>query len=85
MYGFSNLTEITGPERSDIKYHNNCIYNSDYSKLIYWPSGKAYSEEGLKHNDSGECLVKEFGERSFSQNKLLGDFIIPNTVTKLGE
>lgn len=85
MYGFSNLTEITGPERSDIKYHNGCIYNSDYSKLIYWPSGKAYSEEGLKHNDSGECLVNEFGERSFSQNKLLGSFTIPSTVTKLGE
>lgn len=85
MYGFSNLTEITGPERSDIKYHNGCIYNSDYSKLIYWPSGKAYSEVGLKHNDLGICSVTEFGERSFSQNKLLGSFTIPSTVTKLGE
>lgn len=35
MYGFNNLTEITGSERDDIKYHNGCIYNSDYSKLIY--------------------------------------------------
>ena len=35
MYGFKYLTEITGEERDDVKYFNNCIYNSDYSKLIY--------------------------------------------------
>ena len=68
MYGFSNLTEITGPERSDIKYHNGCVYNSDYSKLIYWPSGKAYSEGGLKHDDLEVCSVTEFVEIIFSQN-----------------
>lgn len=85
MYGFSNLTEVTGSERSDIKYYNGCIYNSDYSKLIYWPSGKNYLESDLKYSESGECLVKEFGERSFSQNKLLGDFVIPASVVKLGE
>lgn len=85
MYGFSNLTEVTGVERSDIKYYNGCVYNSDYSKLIYWPSGKVYSEAGLKYNDSGECLVREFGERAFSQNKLFTDFVLPKCITKLGE
>lgn len=35
MYGFSDLTEINGPERDDVKFYNGCIYNSDYSKLIY--------------------------------------------------
>lgn len=38
-----------------------------------------YFEEELHEN------VKEFGERSFSQNKLLKDFSIPSNVTKLGE
>ena len=85
MYGFANLTEVTGVERSDINYYNGCIYNSDYSKLIYWPSGKVYSESDLKYSDSGECLVKEFGERAFSQNKLLKEFIIPKSIEKLGE
>ena len=79
MYGFSDLTEVTGTERPDVKYHNGCIYNSDYSKLIYWPSGKVYSESDLHEN------VNEFGERAFSQNKLLKDFVIPSNVTKLGE
>lgn len=85
MYGFSNLTEINGPERDDIKFYNGCIYNSDYSKLIYWPSGKVYSEAGLKCDESGNCLVREFGERAFSQNKLLNSFEVPACVTKLGE
>ena len=79
MYGFSDLIEINGPERDDIKFYNGCIYNSDYSKLIYWPSGKAYFESDLHKN------VNEFGERSFSQNKLLREVSIPKTVTKLGE
>lgn len=79
LYGFEKLTEITGPERDDIKFYNGCIYNSDYTKLIYWPSGKFYSESGLHEN------VNEFGERCFVQNKTLTDFVIPNSVTKLGE
>lgn len=79
MYGFSDLTEVVGPERTDVKFYNGCIYNSDYSKLIYWPSGKAYVETDLHEN------VREFGERSFCQNKLLNKFVIPSNVTKLGE
>ena len=85
MYGFSNLTEVTGVERPDVKYYNGCIYNSDYSKLIYWPSGKTYSEMDLKYSDSGECLVREFGERAFSQNKRFTNFTLPSSVTKLGD
>ena len=85
MYGFNNLKEITGLERNDVKYYNGCIYNSDYSKLIYWPSGKTYNESWLRYNEFDECSVREFGERAFCQNKTLGDFNIPNSVTKLGE
>ena len=85
MYGFDKLTEVTGADRSDIKYHNGCIYNSDYSKLIYWPSGKRYNESELKYSESGECLVREFGERAFSRHGLLGNFTVPASVTKLGE
>ena len=85
MYGFSNLTEVTGVERPDVKYYNGCIYNSDYSKLIYWPSGKTYSEAGLKYDEVGNCLVREFGERAFSQNKRFTNFTLPSSVTKLGD
>lgn len=34
-YGLSQLKEVTGPERNDVKFYNSCIYNGDYSKLIY--------------------------------------------------
>lgn len=85
MYGYANLTEVLGPERSDLKFHNGCIYNSDYSKLIYWPSAKPYSEDGLKCNDNGECLVREFGVRAFSNHKYLDNFVVPSCVTKLRE
>lgn len=39
----------------------------------------------MKHDESGNCLVREIGERAFSRNKLLKDFVVPSSVTKLGE
>ena len=85
MYGFKNLTEITGEDRSDVKYYNGCIYNNDYSKLIYWPSGKEYNESGLKHEDDDNCTVVEFGDYSFCQNNTLKEVVIPSTVSKIGK
>lgn len=81
----SNLAEIIGPDRDDVKFYNGCIYNSNYSKLIYWPCKKVYSESGLKKDESGNLMVTEFGERSISQNDTLGSFSVPSTVTKLGD
>jgi hypothetical protein len=34
-YGSSQLQEVLGPDRDDVKFYNGCIYNGDYSKLIY--------------------------------------------------
>jgi hypothetical protein len=39
----------------------------------------------LKYNDNGECLVREFGVRAFSNHKYLNSFVVPSCITKLGE
>jgi len=79
LYGFSNLTEVTGPEdHPDINFYNGCIYRKDFSELIYYPSGKEYSEDLLHEN------VTKFGNYSFVQHKKLKDVVIPNNITHLG-
>ena len=39
----------------------------------------------MKKDENGNLLVKEFGERSLSQNDTFGAFVVPSTVTKLGD
>ena len=84
-YGLSQLQEVNGPEREDIKFYNGSIYNSDYSKLIYWPGGKPYSEDLLKLDENGNCTIKCIGERTFSSKTLPSEFIIPSSVTNIEE
>lgn len=81
----SNINEICGPERDDIKFYEGCVYNSDYSKLIYWPCKKTYDENLLPKDDNGNIIVQEFGERSLSQNQSFSTFVIPDSVTILGD
>lgn len=79
MYGFDGLAEITGPEdHPDVNFYNGCIYNKDYSNLIYYPSAKEYSENLLHEN------VTSFGNYAFVQNKKLEEITIPLNVNVLG-
>lgn len=82
MYGYSDLSEITlkeGANNPNFEIYNGCLYSKDFSKIIYWPSGKPYNITEM-HSD-----VIEIGERAFSQNKKLEYFEIPESVTKIGQ
>ena len=84
-YGSSQLQEVLGPDRDDVKFYNGCIYSGDYSKLIYWPGGKPYSEELLKTDEEGNCVIKCIGERAFSSKTMPSIITIPSSVTKIEE
>ena len=80
LYGFENLIEVTGPEdHPNVSFYNGCIYDKTFTELIYWPSAKSYSEDGLYQTEN-----LKLGNYSFVQHKKLSEFIIPNNVTEIG-
>lgn len=80
LYGFNKLTEVLfKEERSDYKSYNGCIYNSDYSELVYYPSGKEFDETLLHEN------TNIFGAYCLVQQKHLSDFVIPSKITSVNE
>lgn len=78
LYGFDNLVEITGPATNpNLGFHNGCVYNKDFTELLYCPSGKSFDELDLHEN------VTSFGEYSFVANKLIETINVPESVTSL--
>lgn len=81
----SGIQEVTGPDREDYKFYNGCVYNGDYSTLIYWPAGKTYSEDLLKYDEDGNCMINRVGTRAFNSRKIPGTLTIPNSITQIDE
>lgn len=79
-YGYNYLTEISGPEdHPDYSFYNGCLYNKDFSTLIYWPSALAYSNDLLAENVTG------FGAYSLVHHKSIKTFTAPENLTMLGQ
>lgn len=80
LYGFSDLTEVLfKEERDDYKSYNGCLYNSDLTTLLYYPSGKDFVEEELSEE------VVSFGDYSLVQQKHLTDFVLPERIKTVGK
>jgi hypothetical protein len=79
LYGLSKLTEVAGPEtHPGCSFYNGCVYNKDFSELIYYPAGKAYTEDQLHEN------TVKFGNYSFVKHTKLDRIVIPAQIVELG-
>lgn len=79
MYGLPNLIEVTGPDNHpDCNFLDGCVYNKDFTELLYCPSGKKCELEDLPDS------VVTIGKYAFVQNRHLSKFIVPDKIISLG-
>ena len=79
MYGLANLIEVTGPDNHPgCSFLDGCVYNKDFTELLYCPSGKKCELEDLPDS------VVAIGKYAFVQNRHLSKFIVPDKIVSLG-
>lgn len=75
MYGFDKLSEIeVGEGNLSLGSYNGCLYNNNFTELLYWPANKPYDKSELHEKTIA------FGDRAFIYHNTLRTLDIPTSV-----